>query len=336
MKKILFYSRVHDLTLFEKVGFYAIDIDLLRGLGYEVVTTNNLRDVIFQRYDIFYGYFYTWTAIGVAICRVLSRRSIVTGGADDLASYYKARSPITRLTLKLTYRFLYLFVDRIMVVSTSDRINLSKISGGQKLFLVPHAVDVERFAVARSKISRTLLTIGWFGEGNVIRKGMDSAIRLLAALRARNEDFKLTVAGLAGPGLKYLKSLSDQLGVSSHVDFRVNVTEDEKVELLQSSGYYVQLSEYEGFGLAALEALSCGCCVVHTGRGGLADFMGEFGICHSWPLDIEALADEIVLKSADSDGDGQAKIRHQHVKARFSLDQRCKSIEAHLNELLPR
>jgi len=133
----------------------------------------------------------------VLICRGLGRRSVVTGGADDLAPFYKARSTATRLLLKASYVLLYSIADRVMVVSTSDRANLSRIAGGRKLYLVPHAVDVKKFAPKLPRAPRTLLTIGWLGRGNVIRKGMDSAIRLLAELRARDKDFSLTIAGLS-------------------------------------------------------------------------------------------------------------------------------------------
>jgi len=47
MRRILFYSRVKNRKLFDSVGFYAVDIELLRELGYEVFTTNRLRDVFY-------------------------------------------------------------------------------------------------------------------------------------------------------------------------------------------------------------------------------------------------------------------------------------------------
>lgn len=44
-----------------------------------------------------------------------------------------------------------------------------------------------------------------------------------------------------------------------------------KISILKSSQYYFQLSQYEGFGLAALEALCAGNIIIHSGKGGLSN-----------------------------------------------------------------
>ena len=51
------------------------------------------------------------------------------------------------------------------------------------------------------------------------------------------------------------------------------------------SKFYFMLSTYEGFGIAAIEALTAGCCLIHSGRGGLKDAAGEMGV----QVDIEDL-----------------------------------------------
>jgi glycosyltransferase involved in cell wall biosynthesis len=48
--------------------------------------------------------------------------------------------------------------------------------------------------------------------------------------------------------------------------------------LLKRSKYYFQLSEYEGFGIGALEALASGNIVFHSGVGGLKEGMGPHGM----------------------------------------------------------
>lgn len=49
------------------------------------------------------------------------------------------------------------------------------------------------------------------------------------------------------------------------------VSEEEKIAFLKRSKYYFQLSLYEGFGLAALEALCASNILIHSGKGGLAN-----------------------------------------------------------------
>lgn len=62
------------------------------------------------------------------------------------------------------------------------------------------------------------------------------------------------------------------------VDFVGAIDEKQKVAYLKKCGYYFQLSLYEGFGLAALEALAAKCIVIHSGRGGLKELVGNSGV----------------------------------------------------------
>src|SRR5690606_7435955 len=66
-------------------------------------------------------------------------------------------------------------------------------------------------------------------------------------------------------------------GVANQIRYAGYVTEDEKLTLLRNSRFYVQLSEYEGFGIGALEGLAQGCQVIHTNVGGLRDTVGDYG-----------------------------------------------------------
>ena len=69
-----------------------------------------------------------------------------------------------------------------------------------------------------------------------------------------------------------------ELGVAERVFFAGYVGEKDKLAILRSHRYYVQLSVYEGFGIGALEALSQGCQVIHSGVGGLIDTIADFGV----------------------------------------------------------
>jgi glycosyltransferase involved in cell wall biosynthesis len=328
MAKILFFSPIDNLSLFEKTGFYATDIRLLKEVGHEVITTNSLKTVLTENYDFLFSYFYTWSAFAVAIARFRGKPTLMTGGADLLDPTYN-RSRKKYLLHCLLYRFGYFFSSKILAVSKKDLENLSKLGGNKKLSLTPHVVDTSFFTPSKNQKSNNLLSIGWMGTiENVQRKGMDSAVKLLAELKAQNFDAKLVIAGTPGPGTEYLMKLADDLGLSNAVDFKYSISETEKLALLQSSKYYLQLSEFEGFGLAALEALSCGACVIHTGRGGLTDFMEDFGLTQPWPLKINNIAKEIIThNNKDIEDTIAAYSRHLHVAKNFSLTRRRKAFE---------
>lgn len=323
MAKIIFFSPVPELGLFERVGFYATDIKLLTELGHEVILSNKISDVIFLRYDILFSYFYTWGSIATAIGRVRGAVTFLSGGADELDGAFN--SSWRKLFFhRLLFGLGYVFSKKILVVSKTDFKNMSQLVGQRKLVLAPHVVDTDLFTPGSGPRGDTLLTIGWMGtEGNVRRKGIDVAIKLVAELRARRWQGKLIIAGTPGPGADALKRQAKESGVSSDVEFKFGISEEEKVFLMQTSSFYLQLSEFEGFGLAALEALSCGLCVVHTGRGGLADFLDGYGLLQEWPVNVKYAAAKMI--EANSVGARVKDIeceRHQYVASRYSLSTR--------------
>jgi len=78
--------------------------------------------------------------------------------------------------------------------------------------------------------------------------------------------------------------------------------EAELAEVLQAAHVYLQPSEQESFGLAALEAMSCGTPVVASNRGGLPELIehGETGFLHN-PTDVDAQADSVLRLLGDEE-----------------------------------
>ncbi|MGQ0708802.1 MAG: glycosyltransferase family 4 protein [Rhodoferax sp.] len=332
MAKILFYSPVGNVSLFDRVGFYATDIRILKEIGHGVEVANSLKEVLTRDYDVLFVYFYTWGSLAVSIARLRGKIALMTGGADDLDPSYN-KSSRKLLLHRFFFRLGYLFSSEVLAVSKTDYGNFSRLVGERKLSLVPHVVDTSYFTPGLGQLQRTFVTIGWMGtEGNVRRKGMDVAVRLLAELNVQNWCAQLVIAGTPGPGTDMLRKLAEDLGVSKYVEFRFNISEEEKIDLLQSVEYYLQLSEFEGFGLAALEALSCGACVVHTGRGGLADFMDNLGLCQKWPLDISDIAKNIIENNNSIFKRGQKiEERHRFVVQNYSLAKRREAMAAKIS-----
>ena len=76
----------------------------------------------------------------------------------------------------------------------------------------------------------------------------------------------------------------------------------------------------EPFGLTALEAMACGAALVCSGRGGLAEVMGEAGLCVD-PDDPEAFAQALVRLAGDGALRAQLSAAGRaRVGARFSLE----------------
>jgi glycosyltransferase involved in cell wall biosynthesis len=68
--------------------------------------------------------------------------------------------------------------------------------------------------------------------------------------------------------------------------------------LYQAAGACVYPSLYEGFGLPPLEAMACGCPVISSNRGSLAEVVGDAAIQLD-PEDLKAWKRELIRVSSD-------------------------------------
>lgn len=277
MKKntVLFYASVKDYSDFNKQKFYVEDIEILKSFDFDVKCTNKISDFIFLSYDIAFLYFYKWSTFSALFARIRLKKVIFTGGLDDLSPIITANR-----TLRFFYQFLffinYLFGYKLNIVSKSDFLNASQIyfikyfeKYFNKFVFFPHSVDFNFSNSKFGKIPHSFVTICWMGsKSNVIRKGVDKSLFFFKRYLAIFPDAKLYIIGKLGEGTEYLKSLDIFTSIENNVEFTGFVQESAKNQILNSSMFYLQFSNYEGFGVAALEANIARCYVLHTGSGG--------------------------------------------------------------------
>ncbi len=281
-KRILFYSSVNDLKLFKIQKFYQDDITILENSGHKVILSNKIADALFfWRYDVAYIYFWTWGAFVGLIARLFSKQVVFVSGADDLDRTHNT-SKRKFLVRALFFRLCYAVSHRCLACSKSDIANMQKILGqkSSKIVYSPYYVELALYAdkVPKQRAPH-IVTIAWMGlVGNIKRKGVDKSLYFLKEYIKWVPECKLFIAGAPGEGAAYLKNLAIELEVSEHIEFLGLISEEKKLELLHSNLFYWQVSEYEGFGLAALEALVAGCVVIHSNKGGLAEVIGQYGL----------------------------------------------------------
>ncbi len=107
--------------------------------------------------------------------------------------------------------------------------------------------------------------------------------RLILAIRRDDEKYE-----------RQLHALVSRLGLKDHVEFRLNVSEEEKLELMRSVRALVVTSAVEGFGIVVLEANACGVPVIASSgvpEGAVED--GVNGLRYPFG-DTRALAARIV------------------------------------------
>jgi glycosyltransferase involved in cell wall biosynthesis len=109
-------------------------------------------------------------------------------------------------------------------------------------------------------------------------KGGDVTLAALARLKAQGLTPRLTIVG-DGPERPNLVAMAQQLGISDQVTFAGMQTGEALVRILNAHRIMVVPSRLaEPFGVVALEGIACGCALVGSERGGLADAIGPCGL----------------------------------------------------------
>ena len=282
--KVLFYSSVKNLESFETQKFYQIDIELMRNLGYHVQVTNQvLAFFCFWNYNISFIYFYRKGLLVAIISRFFGKNVYFTGGIDDLnknTTTYK-----NYIKQKIFFKLCNLFSNRSILVSLSDQDNVKDIYSGKlpkNIDLSFHTINLELFYVNDLSTKECIFTtIVWMESiENVKRKGVDKALFVFKQLTEKDPyfDSKFFVIGKEGIGTEYLRGLCNELNISKKVIFTGSIDEKLKIHYLKKSKYYFQLSTFEGFGIAALEALASKNIVIHSAKGGLKESMKNYGL----------------------------------------------------------
>lgn len=159
-----------------------------------------------------------------------------------------------------------------------------------RVHVVPLGTDPERFrpglATAEVRRRHGLDTGRWLLTVAKLTpfKGVDVALRALAALAGRHADLRYAVVG-TGSQRGELEALAGELGVAGRVRFLTEVSDAELPALYNVAEVYVGVSrqaglDVEGFGLALLEASASGIPVVAGRSGGIPDAVreGETGV----------------------------------------------------------
>ena len=170
-------------------------------------------------------------------------------------------------------------VDRLICVSAYIASELrAACADCPEIVVVPHAVDVEHFAVPSkpSGARRSLLFAGRLTE----EKGLDIAVEALAMLGKADLPATLTVAGAAhGPGdtsryMQHIECLISKYGLSNRVSFRGWVAYQELPSLYREHGIFLHTALWEEpFATTIMEAMAAGVPTIASASGGTPELI---------------------------------------------------------------
>jgi glycosyltransferase involved in cell wall biosynthesis len=165
--------------------------------------------------------------------------------------------------------------DAVVATNSDEMTDLARLGVPRSaISVVPFGVDTEQFSpdgpVAPRSERPRLVAVATHLE----RDGLETAVRALADI----PDTELLIVG--GPPRPMLRKddaccelarLAGGLGVSDRVMFTGRVSHGDMPALLRSADLLVDVSWYEPFGMASLEAMACGTPVVASAVGGHRD-----------------------------------------------------------------
>ena len=159
--------------------------------------------------------------------------------------------------------------DRISAVSAFLKQRLSK----------DYPACAKKIKVIGNAAPRTTATAKKIREGNYILsvgrlahyKGMDLLLMAYAQARRMGLRAPLVICGADFQRGK-LKQFRRLLGLEQTVSFAGLVSPQQTEKLLRGCLFFTLMSRFESFGMAALEAMSCGKAALLSGCGGMKDF----------------------------------------------------------------
>jgi phosphatidylinositol alpha-mannosyltransferase len=111
----------------------------------------------------------------------------------------------------------------------------------------------------------------YFGRLDVFHKGIDTLLEAIAMIATRLPSIELRIAG-RGP-VDRISALVDTAGLANNVRVLGAVSDAERDELLATAAIQIMPSRFEGFGLAAAEAMAAGVPLIATDVGSLPEVL---------------------------------------------------------------
>ncbi len=168
--------------------------------------------------------------------------------------------------------FIYSKYRHIVCISQATKKSLSQWQPrfSSRLKVINNGVSLEesKFRPREFKNEPTILSVGRLSK----QKNYENALRAVSLLGSAKFHYQIAGTGILE---RDLKALRDELNMKASVQFCGFVTQIH--DLLRNADIFLMPSRWEGFGLAAVEAMNAGLPVVASDVPGLAEIVGNSG-----------------------------------------------------------
>ena len=254
----------------QRIEFYAQDIDILNDAGFDIEFVSKLHDL--RPADLFFVWWWTWALAPIIYAKALRRPVLVTGTLD--VNYFDARPWWHQAGMRRAFAL----ADANVFVSEMELAQIPARFPVRNPVCIPHCVDHLTYSPSGLRRDDLVFTVGWLQQPNATRKCLPETIRAAAIVRQRRPDVQFVLAGAKGNYADDAAALIRSLGAEDFIRLPGAISKDEKIRLMRECAVYLQPTRYEGFGLAILEAMSCGAPVVTSPCGAVPEVVGDTAV----------------------------------------------------------
>ena len=211
---------------------------------------------------------------------------------------------------RVVVRWLAQRQDRIIAVSQNTAADIMKFFGlpRQRINVVPNGLDHERFFPAAAHRART-----WMARQHAVRcpfflyvarleHPAKNHLRLIEAFNhfkgASHSDWQLVFAGSDWHRAGAIHAAINASPYRNDIRALGFVPDPQLPELYRAAEVMVYPSLFEGFGLPPLEAMACGCPVISSTRGALAEVIANAAVAID-PENVDQMAAELHRLASD-------------------------------------
>lgn len=274
--RVCFFAKVSGPDVLSRVEFYKQDIDILRDLGFEVFLATRWKEIR-RDVDFYFVWWWQWGFLPLLKGAFRARPCLITGVFDfrwASGKDYFHRPFHERWLMKRTLKG----AKANVFISSVEYHDVSRALCVTNPVYIPLGIDTNLYTEGVADREDFALTVAWMNAGNSWRKCVPEVVQAIPLIRKLHPEMRFIIAGEKGTDYAGLASLAKELGVSDYVEFSGVIPREKKIELMQRCKVYVSPSRYEGFGLAILEAMSCGAPVVSSPVGAVPELVGDTGL----------------------------------------------------------
>lgn len=232
------------------VSYYQNRILRLLNIMYVALTSK----ISLAHIDVFSYKSFRIAQISALILRIRKKKYVLNLRGGALSEYYS----------KHPNRCRYLFKNSTKIISPSMYLRNEFTKHGFNVGYLPNFVDLNKFEYNRDHvIPESLLWVRAFGK----QYRPELAILTLHRLKQDFPNIKLTMIGPDQGMLKHCQELIRQNNLAENINIIGPVSNDNLSEYYQTYAIYLNTTIYESFGVAVMEAASCGIPIVSTSVG---------------------------------------------------------------------